>query len=165
MGALNIGHKTYGTVTRRGNMNTVNIGKYCSLATGIIVDCGFNHNVDFISTYPFHTFTGEGEPNVTCKGDINIGNDVWIGEDVLIMSGVTIGDGAIIGARSVITKDVEPYSIVVGNDRVVRKRFNDLQISVLLAVKWWDWSDEKVIENAKYLSSKNILEFLSQNYL
>jgi len=44
-----------------------------------------------------------------------IGNDVWIGSRVTILPGVKIGDGAIIGASAVVTKDVEPYSIVAGN--------------------------------------------------
>lgn len=44
-----------------------------------------------------------------------IDDDVWIGRRVLIMPGVHIGTGAIIAAGSVVTKDVEPYSIVGGN--------------------------------------------------
>lgn len=44
-----------------------------------------------------------------------IGNDVWIGARVIILPGVKIGDGAVIGAGSVVTKDVEPYSVVAGN--------------------------------------------------
>jgi len=47
-------------------------------------------------------------------GHIVIGNDVWVGMGALILGGVTIGDGAIIAARSVVTKNVEPYTIVAG---------------------------------------------------
>ena len=50
----------------------------------------------------------------TSKG-INIGNDVWIAANVVILDGVSVGDGAIIAAGAVVTKDVESYSIVVGN--------------------------------------------------
>ena len=60
------------------------------------------------------------------KGDIVIGNDVWIGYEAVILSGVTIGDGAIIGSRAVVTKDVEPYTIVGGVPaKPIRKRFDD----------------------------------------
>jgi maltose O-acetyltransferase len=52
-----------------------------------------------------------------------IGNDVWIGSRTTILPGVKIGDGAIIGASSVVTKDVQPYTIVAGNPAtVIRKR-------------------------------------------
>ena len=54
---------------------------------------------------------------------VAIGNDVWIGQRVIILPGLRIGDGAIIGAGSVVTKNVEDYTIVAGNPaRVIRKR-------------------------------------------
>ena len=56
--------------------------------------------------------------------DVIIGDDVWIGYDALIMPGVTIGKGSVIGARAIVTKDVPPYSIYVGN-KVIKKRFSE----------------------------------------
>lgn len=62
-----------------------------------------------------------------------IGQDVWIGLGVLILSGVTVGNGAVIGAHSVVTKSVEPYTVVAGNlAKPVKKRFNDETIKELL---------------------------------
>lgn len=157
---ITYGQHTYGTVYINGSMNDVNIGKYCSLADGIIVDGGFNHNTKNISTFPFRSRLGyDVEHNALCKGDINIGNDVWIGRDVIIMSGVNIGDGAIIGARTIVTKDIPPYSIVVGAPMFITKyRFNEDEIIKLLDMKWWDWHEEKVREVASILMSKNVNE-------
>jgi len=55
-----------------------------------------------------------------------IGHDVWIGANVLILPGVTIGDHSIIGAGTVVTKDVPPYAIVVGNPgQIIKFRSNE----------------------------------------
>ena len=79
------------------------------------------------------------------KGDTVIGNDVWIGQNAVILPGVHIGDGAIIGANSVVGSDIEPYSIVVGNPaKLLRKRFDDELISLMLQFKWWDKSSEEI---------------------
>ena len=48
-----------------------------------------------------------------------IEDDVWIGFNAIILKGVRVGRGAVVGAGSVITKDVEPYTIVVGNPQRV----------------------------------------------
>ena len=52
---------------------------------------------------------------------ITVGNNVWIGAGVSVLPGVTIGDGCVIGAGSIVTKDIPPYSLAVGNPcRVIR---------------------------------------------
>ncbi|EMI52256.1 acyltransferase [Rhodopirellula sallentina] len=47
-------------------------------------------------------------------GDVIIGDRVWIGYRALVMPGVTIGEGAVVAAGAVVTKDVEPFTIVAG---------------------------------------------------
>lgn len=147
-------------------MNDIKIGKYCSIAEAVIFDGGFNHNVNSVSTYPFNRLAGLFEliGHPVCKGDIIVGNDVWIGEGAMIMAGVTIGDGAVIGARSVVTKDIEPYSISVGAPaKHKRYRFTKEQIEKLLTIKWWDWESEKIKANAQLLMG-DIDIFLNQFY-
>ncbi|MDO4329375.1 MAG: CatB-related O-acetyltransferase [Lachnospiraceae bacterium] len=131
------------------------IGKFCSIACGAkFLFNSANHTLSSLSTYPFPIFFEEWNlsiQNVAAawdnKGDIIIGNDVWIGYEAVIMAGVIIGDGAIIGTRAVVTKDIPPYTIVGGVPaKVIRKRFSDDVISKLLATKWWDWPEEKMIE-------------------
>ena len=69
---------------------------------------------------------------------------------------VRIGDGAIIASGSVVTEDVNPYSIVAGNPaKEIRKRFDDETISQLLEFKWWDKSEEWLRENSKEMSDIN----------
>ena len=64
-------------------------------------------------------------------------------------------DGAIIATKSVVTKDVEPYSVVGGNPaKAIRKRFDDDKINQLLELQWWHWSIEKITKNVQN-SSEN----------
>lgn len=130
------------------------IGKFCSIASGTKFIMGSaNHRLGSVTTYPFNVFGGSWQENtpdhmsqLPFKGDIVIGNDVWIGRESIIMPGVKIGDGAIIAAYSVVTKDVEPYSVVGGNPaRFIKKRFNDELIELLLEFKWWDLPPEKLV--------------------
>ena len=72
---------------------------------------------------------------------VKIGNDVWIGAQAMLKGGITIGDGAVIGARPVVTRDVPPYSVVVGQPaRILRHRFAPEICARLLATRWWDYS-------------------------
>lgn len=139
------------------------IGKFCMIASDVtFIMNGANHLTEAISTYPFAIFGGdwsdamEGKSYPT-KGDIIIGNDVWIGYGATIMAGVTIGDGAIIASKSVITKDVEPYTIVGGNPaKEIRRRFSETDISDLLELQWWNWPIEKITENVAHLTGNNL---------
>ena len=138
------------------------IGKFCMIASGVtFIMNGANHKMDGITTFPFNVF-GEDWAIVTptleelpYKGDTVIGNDVWIGAEATIMPGIKVGDGSIIATKSMVTKDVEPYSIVGGNPaKQIRKRFSDDTIKELLKMKWWDWEIEKITENLHYLTGK-----------
>lgn len=129
------------------NKDRLIVGKFCSIACGAkFIFTSANHTLKSLSTYPFPLFFEEWESPVSeittawdNKGDIVIGNDVWIGYEAVIMSGVHIGDGAIIGTRAVVTKDVEPYTIVGGVPaKTIRKRFDQETIAKLESLRWWD---------------------------
>jgi serine acetyltransferase len=78
------------------------------------------------------------------------------------MRGVTIGDGAVIGAYSVVTKDVPPYAIVGGNPaKIIRYRFSPDIIEKLMAIKWWDWPEEKIKRNVTLFY--NVEEFIHKH--
>lgn len=138
------------------NQDKLKIGKFCSIACGAkFLFTSGNHTMKSLSTYPFPIFFEEWglDGKDICdawdnKGDIVIGNDVWIGYEAVILSGVTIGDGAVIGSRAVVTKDVEPYTIVGGVPaKPIRKRFGEQTIEKLEKIGWWDWSEEQIRQN------------------
>ncbi|KAM3102591.1 CatB-related O-acetyltransferase [Phormidesmis sp. 146-12] len=131
------------------------IGKFCAIATNVkFIMNGANHKLDGISTYPFPIFGGDWEAEMSklmdlpSRGDTIVGNDVWIGYESLIMPGVQIGDGAVIAAKSVVVKDVPPYTIAGGNPaRVLKLRFSEAEIAQLLEIQWWNWAINKITRN------------------
>ena len=142
--------------------SNLTIGNYCSFANESRIFLGGEHDTTRGTTYAFDQFCseckGEYDPILAMtKGDVFIGSDVWIGYEALILSGVSIGHGAIIGANAVIAKNVELFSIVVGNPaRHIRYRFNEETRERLLKLAWWDWSHEKVIKAWPYLEKFDI---------
>jgi chloramphenicol O-acetyltransferase type B len=162
-----IGKWSYGNpaIFNRNEGTTFEIGSFCSIASGVKIFLGGEHRTDWVTTYPFNILWEQakhitGHPR--SKGNVIIGNDVWIGRDAVILSGVTIGDGAVIGARSLVAKDIPPYGIVGGNPaRLLRKRFDEPTIERLLALKWWDWQDEKIERMLPLLLSSDLDAFFA----
>ncbi len=140
------------------------IGKFCAIATNVkFIMNGANHKLDGISTFPFPTFGHGWEKamdkvmNLPSRGDTIVGNDVWIGYEAVIMPGVKIGNGAVIAAKSVVTKDVPPYTVVGGNPaRLIKQRFSDAEVAQLLEIKWWDWDIEKITRNIDKIMESDI---------
>jgi virginiamycin A acetyltransferase len=134
------------------------IGRYCALASGVrFVMPGANHADLGPSTFPFGIF---GEPwaertmdlvmGAPSRGDTIVGHDVWLGYRALVMPGVAIGHGAVIAAGSVVTSDVPAYGIAGGNPaKVIRRRFGDADVELLLRAAWWDWPVAAVTEHAR----------------
>lgn len=139
--------------------DSLTIGRFCSLAcqSKFLMPIA-QHTKQALTTYPFALAQAhwEVEPpegwelldttnNIRGKGPTVVGNDVWLGYDCVIMPGVTIGDGAAVGTRSVVTRDVPPYTVVAGAPaRPIYKRYDDATIARLLEIRWWDWSDEEI---------------------
>ncbi len=153
-----IGEYTYGvpTILKWQPVGRLIIGKFSCIAAGVTLMLNGDHPTDCVSSYTFKA-SGLMDKHVggprPYKHSIRIGNDVWLGQNVTILPGVTIGDGAVIGACAVVTKDVEPYTIVGGNPAsVIRKRFSDEVIEQLLQIAWWNWPEEKIRENVEILT-------------
>lgn len=138
------------------------IKKYCAIANGFkIITLNHDYNYPVLQGTFYKNFFNQSHPGEKnnfpskerTKGDVVIGNDVCIGEDVFITSGVKIGDGCYIGAKSVVTKDLKPYTICAGIPcREIKLRYNPLVIDFLLDLKWWDWDDDKIKKNKHFFN-------------
>jgi aminocyclitol acetyltransferase len=141
------------------------VGRFCSINTTAQING--DHQMNMITTNGriFRAFSDEHkqifmklrkkdrDPNNTSR-KVKIGNDVWIGANTFINSSKCseIGDGAIVAAGAVVTENVPPYAIVAGIPAKIKKfRFTDEQINILLNVKWWDWDNETIKNNAELI--------------
>jgi acetyltransferase-like isoleucine patch superfamily enzyme len=135
----------------QGNINRISIGNNChigrrnyfSTATQIRVkdyaftglDCHFLGCAHDTSS-PMNPYVTSG---ITKGAPIEIGTNCWLSTSVTVLQGVTIGYGSVIGARSVVSHDIPPFSVAIGNPCAVIKRY-DFKSKVWIKVA--DWLDE-----------------------
>lgn len=119
---VSVGVGTYGPISIVApNNDKLVIGNYVSIAENVHFVMG-SHDYRRISTYPFQSKVYKIQTENSMK--IVVEDDVWIGYGVTILTGVTIGKGAVIAANSVVTKDVPPYAVWIGN-KVYKYRFSE----------------------------------------
>jgi acetyltransferase-like isoleucine patch superfamily enzyme len=166
---LQVGKYSYGRpkVLLWSDQDAVEIGAFCSIADGVTIYGGGEHNTDWVTTYPLRIAFQEplawkdGHPRPSDR-TTKIGSDVWVGYGASILSGVTVGDGAVIGAHAVVATDVPPYAIVAGNPaRLLRFRFPAEQIAALLEIRWWDWPIEKIRTYIPLLSTAQVDDLIA----
>jgi len=140
-------HKTariYSNVKIYGN-GELRIGKDSFIGHDVIIISSSPAVIeigDFVDIAP-RVYIGTGSHKIQPKSNriagqgktlsIKIGNGSWIGANSSILPGVTIGEKVIVAAGSVVTKDIEPYSVVAGVPAVQKKR--------------WDFSEETWVNN------------------
>lgn len=185
-GDCRVGAFTY--INPFGTYSNTTIGRYCSIAQWVITGPG-QHNTSYLSTHPFVYDPNDGTarlgayesysrilgktpiqsatvPRSVASKDVKIGNDVWVGARVIIMQGVTVSDGAVLAAGSVVTKDVEPYTIVGGVPaRPIRKRFDDAMIAELLELRWWDYDMSAVSNQVNYGDPQAVSAFMKHGII
>ena len=91
-----------------------------------------------------------------------IGHDTWIGAGAMIKPEVTLGHGAVVAAGAVVTKDVDPYTIVAGTPAKPLRRRQPREIADrLIALAWWDWPHDALrmaLEDFRTLEAEAFLE-------
>ncbi len=168
---ITVGNYTYGPliVYRWGSEKEgLKIGNFCSVASGVKFILGGNHETKTFSTYPFSHFFNNNELVATSKGPIIIEDDVWIGTDTIILSGITIGKGAVIAAGSVVTKNVDSYTIIGGNPaKLIKKRFEDVLLENVIDSSITKLNEKNISNNLGLLNTNltnNVLEEIKKRF-
>lgn len=146
---------SYNHFANRVMLMNARVGNYCSIGPEVKIG-QMDHDINCVSTStwifgPSHGIsqkTGFDDPAV-------IDHDVWLGANVVVKQGVHIGTGAVVGAGSVVTKDIPPYAIAVGSPaKVIRYRFPENTINMLLESNWWELDPKKAVVLCKELQNQ-----------
>ena len=169
---ITIGRKSYGEINVEffNNLDEkLIIGNFVSIANNVTFITGGEHTTSIFSTYPLYSkyIVNTPEIDAKTKGKIIVEDDVWIGYGAIILSGVRIGKGAIIGAGSVVTKDVEAFTLTAGNPaKKIKKRFDKDSENIVLQLNLNKLTDQQIMQNIDlfYSSLEGINElFEKQN--
>ena len=132
------------------------IGNYVCIGAEAVILMGGNntHRMDWFSCYPFMEKITEAYQQ---RGDTIIGDGCWIGMRAMLMPGLSIGEGAVIAAGAVVTKDVEPYTVVGGNPAVpLRRRFDAATIEALLNLRLYNRPEAEIDCLLPFLCDNNL---------
>lgn len=147
------------------------IGRFCAIAANVRIGAP-NHPLDRPTIHRF-TYCPEYYDPAAARdagffaarraARVVIGHDVWIGHGVTVLPGVTVGHGAVLAAGAVVAKDVKPYEIVGGVPaRRIRDRLPSGLAARLMAIAWWDWPFETIMERLQDFQSADIEGFCAR---
>lgn len=177
-----IGAFTFFNASGRTSVYRTRMGRYAQIGESSIIGPP-EHPMDWFSNHPF-AFTrpthipamyefedfarlapaqDAGAAWADEDDDTVIGHEAYVGAGSFVKRGVRIGDGAVIGARSVVTRDIPPYTIAVGSPaKVVRDRFDEKLIARFQSLQWWKYDLAPWKKQVDFSKVEATLEFFEE---
>lgn len=156
-GKVEFGHGT--CITKDSLFANITVGNYTNIAQNFRTMPFVHDYTAFALTYYIWKdlkIQSTKRPRIVYYPQTTIGSDVWIGEFVTVKGGVHIGDGAVVAAGSVVTHDVQPFSVVAGVPaRFVKWRFEQEKIDLMREIEWWNWPKDEIYKNIEELCEFN----------
>lgn len=163
-----IGDYTY--CSRRCDFANASIGKFANIASGVRIGAP-DHPLHTASLHHFlyrsRLYWDDVEDDAAwfekrrARRTV-IGHDTWLGHNAQVKPEVTVSHGAVVAAGAVVTKDVEPYTIVAGVPaKPIRRRQPPEIADRLIALGWWDWDHQQLrdaLEDFRTLEAEAFLE-------
>lgn len=140
----------YNCVGNNSFVTNFYMGSYSTMGNTVIAGLGKHETDNFLTRGEFKRIYDENTLETKTRSFtgvftfIKIGHDVQIKDNVILNKDLTVGDGALIEKGAIITKDIPPYAIVNGTNRIVGQRFSDEIISDLLEIQWWKYNIPKM---------------------
>ena len=147
------------------------IGKFCSIASHVRINPGNHplwraalHHFTYRSrSYDLHSEDDWEIFDWRRAHPVVLGDDVWVGHGAILLPGVEVGTGAVVGAGAVVTKDVDPFTIVAGVPaKLIRRRVPPDVQKALMRIRWWDWPHGKLAETLEDFRKLNVDEFAAK---
>ncbi len=161
----------YSYCDRYADLANVTVGKFSNIASFVRIGAT-DHPLDTASLHHFLYRSSDYWDDIDHDAAwfekrrarrASVGHDTWLGHAAMIKPEVNIGTGAVVGAGAVVTKDVAPYTIVVGNPaRVIRRRHPVEIAERLMALAWWDWDHARLRETLDDFRSLDAEAFLER---
>lgn len=134
-GKITVGDGVFiNSATKIISRSSIEIGNAVTIAWGCVLYDHDSHSLSYLNRIADHNqslrdvsvgnLAANKDWSTVATAPIRICDYVWLGFDVVVLKGVTIGEGAIVGARAVVTKDVPPWTIAVGNPARVAKEIS-----------------------------------------
>ncbi len=168
---LNVEFGDYSYTDQFADIANTKIGKFSNIASFARIG-PTDHPMDLATMHHFLYRSPDYWDDVERWGDFwkwresrttFVGHDTWIGHNAVIRPEITIGIGSVVAAGAVVTKNVEPYTVVAGVAATqIRDRFSDSLKQKLMDLAWWDWDHATLRERLDDFRSLTAADFVAK---